>query len=152
MMITNMIFILIIVSMILAAFIWTVIYITDKYLIPKNNIKELELKNETYNLFAQISVEKVNEYINNYFEEHVKQYIAMKFVLKRQNYIKESECDILVKDLTKVIYIEISELYLFYIRMIYKINTDEDLLKFINIKVKNIAIDYIASFNSSNNI
>lgn len=146
---TNMILILIIVVLLVAYLVWTTIYITNKYLVPKNNIREMELKNAKYELFSTISVESINEYLNLYFEEYIKRYIAVKFILKKINYIKEEDCETLVKDITKVIYIEISELYIFYIRMIYAVNSDDDLLKFINTKVRNLAVEHISSYNSS---
>ena len=145
----NMIILFIIVMLVLSTFVWCTIYITKNYLIPKNNIRENELKNEKYSLFSAISIEAIEASLNAYFEGYIKRYITRKFMIRKVNYIKDEDCEILVKDLTKIIYIEISELYVFYIRMIYSINTDDDLLKYINLKVKNIAVDQITNYNNS---
>ena len=147
----NYIIILIIVILIIAYLIWTTMYITKKYLIPKNELKEIEMKNQKYELLSTISVKAINEHITEYFTNHIQRYITYKFISKKINYIREEDTEILIKDITKLIYLEISELYIFYIKMIYSINTDDDLLKYINSKVKEIALDSITSYNSAMN-
>lgn len=145
----NGIYLIIIIVLILAYLLWATIYITTKYLIPKNENKSMELKNEKYNLFASINTESVNANITEYFTNHIQKYIAYKFMSKKINYIREDDIEIMIKDITKLIYIEISELYIFYIKMIYSVNNDDDLLKYINLKVKEISIDLITNYNSS---
>ena len=124
-------------------------YITQKYLIPKNELKDKELKNQKYTLLSTLSVDAMEEYIDLYFTKHVQNYITYKFIAKGSRYIKNDECEILITDVTKLIYLEISELYIFYIRMIYSINEDDDLLKYINMKVKETALRSVTDFNSA---
>ena len=145
----NGIYLIIITVLILAYLLWATIYITTKYLIPKNENKSMELKNEKYNLFASINTESVNANITEYFTNHIQKYIAYRFMSKKINYIREDDIEIMIKDITKLIYIEISELYIFYIKMLYSINNDDDLLKYINLKVKEISIELITNYNSS---
>ena len=147
----NSIITLIIAILIIAYLVWATMYITKKYLIPKNELKELETKNHKYELLSTISVKAINDHITEYFTDHIQRYIAYKFISRKINYIREEDSEILIKDITKLIYIEISELYIFYIKMIYSINSDDDLLKYINSKVKEIAIDSITSYNSAMN-
>lgn len=145
----NYIIILIIVILVLSFLVWNTIYITKHYLEPKNKLEDMKIKNEKYNLFSTLSIESINLYINQYIENHIKDYISMKFFVRKITYIKEEDCEILVKDITKLIMLEISELYIFYIKMIYNISTDEDLLKFINLRVKLIAVEEVSTYNSS---
>lgn len=140
----------IIISVIIVAYlIWATIYITKKYLIPKNENKQMELKNQKYNLLSTLSVESINVALTEYFTDYLQKYIAYKFMARKINYINEENVELMIKDITKLIYLEISELYIFYIRMIYSINQDEDLLKYINSKVKEIAIDLVSNYNNS---
>lgn len=124
-------------------------WIGYNYLNEKNRIRELETKNEKYNLFTNISPEAVNNSINEYINTYIHKYITFKFIINKQIYIKDEECSAMVRDITKLIYIEISELYVFYIKIITNIETDDDLLKFLNTRVKELCIEAISDFNSS---
>lgn len=145
----NGIYALIITVLIVAYLIWATIYITKKYLIPKNENKQMELKNQKYNLLSTLSVESINTALTEYFTDYLQKYIAYKFMARKINYINEENVELMIKDITKLIYLEISELYIFYIRMIYSINEDEDLLKYINSKVKEVSIDLVTNYNTS---
>lgn len=145
----NGIYALIITVIIVLYLVWATIYITKKYLIPKNDNRQMELKNQKYNLLSTLSVESINNALTEYFTNYLQKYIAYKFMARKINYINEENVELMIKDITKLIYLEISELYIFYIRMIYSINEDEDLLKYINSKVKEIAIDLVTNYNTS---
>lgn len=120
-----------------------------KYLNEKNRIRDLEVKNEKYNLFTSISPEIVNSSINEYINTYIQKYITFKFIINKQIYIKDEECAIMVKDVTKLVYMDISELYIFYIKIITNIENDDDLLKFLNRRVKELSIEAISNFNSA---
>ena len=75
--------------------------------------------------------------------------IVYKFVSKKVTYIKHEEVNIMVNDITKLIAVEISELYVFYIKMIREISTDEDLISFIHTRVQNACIDHVSTFNKT---
>ena len=145
----NYIIILLIVLLLLSFFVWSTIYITKHYLEPKNKLEEMKIKNDKYNLFSTLSIEAINQYLDDYFEGYIQKYISMRFMVRKITYIKEEACETMVRDITKVIAFEISELYIFYIKMVYNISTDEDLLKFINSKVKIVAVEQVSAYNSS---
>lgn len=145
----NGIIVLIIVILIIGYFTWATIYITKKYLIPKNEIENMKLKNEKYNLFSRLSIPDIDNQIRSYITDYLQRYIAYKFISKKIEYIRDEDVETMIKDITKLIYIEISELYIFYIKMVYTINEDEDLLKYINSKVKEISIELVTNYNSA---
>lgn len=147
-MVREMIF-LVCIILLLIYFVWVTIFITNKYLIPKNNIREMEAKNQKYSLLSTISVEAVQKYIKDYIEEKINNYIMYKFISQRKNYIRDEDMETMIKDVTKLIYLEISELYIFYIKLIYSINDDDSLLKYINTLVKESAIELVSNYNSS---
>ena len=117
------------------------------YLNKKNDIMEQKVKNEKYQLFLSIDSDNIIDRINDYFEGYVKRYMAYKFISAKKDYIKSEEIEKMVSDLTKVIAIDISELYVFYIKTIQNINTDEDMISFIHSQVKKITIDYVSNYN-----
>lgn len=137
------IFILLFIYLIVAS------YFAYKYFSRKNEIRSMEVKNKKYELLSSITPDTVKEYLDKYIKGYIDRYIIYKFISKKIIYIKEEDCEIMIKDITKLVYLELSELYLFYIQLLVSIKDDEDLLKYLNNKVKNIAIEAVSNFNSS---
>lgn len=136
----------------LAAIIFIFIYfirILDKCISRKNELKEMEIKNKKFELFANISTEAVQQELDKYFERYINKYITYKFISRKIIYIKQDEIETMIKDISKLIYIEISELYIYYIKLVINIENNEDLLKYIHSRVTTLSIDIASSFNSS---
>lgn len=129
------------------------IYLFIKYIMPylnkKNENKEKEIKNKKYELFKDLDPDIMKESIDKYFKSEVNRYIAYKFIANKSMYIKTDEINEMIKDVTKLIYIEISELYVFYIKMTRSIDNDDDLLEYIHNRVQNICIETVSNFNST---
>ena len=131
-------------------FIFIIIKLYIKpYLDKKNDIKEKQIKNEKYELFKTIDPEIMRESLDKYFQSYVNRYITYKFIAKKEMYIKSEEAETMVRDLTKLIYMQISELYVFYINMTQSISTDEDLVSYIHAKVENVCIEAVSNYNGS---
>ena len=144
---------IIIISILYIITIVFIIYMKEKkimhYINKKNELKEKEIKNKKYELFKTIDTEAMNKVIDDYFDQYINRYIAYKFLSKKQMYIKSEEMENMIKDLTKLIYIQISELYIFYISMNQSISNDDDLLEYIHTKVQNMCIESTMNYNSS---
>lgn len=129
------------------------IYLFIKYIMPylnkKNENKEKEIKNKKYELFKDLDPDIMKESIDKYFKSEVNRYIAYKFIANKSMYIKTDEINEMIKDVTKLIYIEISELYVFYIKMTRSIDNDDDLLEYIHNRIQNICIEAVSNFNST---
>ena len=119
------------------------------YLDKKNEIKDKEVKNKKYELFKDIDTDIIKQTLDAYFEGYVNRYITYKFLSKKEMYIKSEEAEKMVNDITKLICIQIYELYVFYITMLYSISDDEDLVQYIHNKVENTCIEAITNYNSS---
>ena len=131
----------------------SIVYIVSFEFIPylnrKNEILEKDVKNKKYQLFKDIDIEIVKNCIDSYFESYINRYITYKFLSKKIMYINSEEVETMISDTTKLIYIQISELYIFYINMIQSIKNDEDLLSFIHNKVENITVEIVTNYNNS---
>ena len=127
----------------------TFLFNFNKYLNKKNQIRELEAKNKNYELLASIDIDNVSSKIDTYIEERVKRYILFNFISKKIIYIKEEESEKMCKRITELVCIELSELYLFYVRLLVNIKSDEDLIKFVNTKVKMIVAENVSNYNTS---
>ena len=64
-------------------------------------------------------------------------------------YINAEDTTDLISDVTKNILLDISELYLYYIQLLYSIDDDDMLAVFIKNRVMNKAIEITTSYNSS---
>ena len=126
------------------------VFIVKPYMNEKNRIREIESKNKTYELFASIDPEAVQKELDTYFERYVNRYITYKFIANKVIYIKQDNIEKMVSDTTKLIMIEISELYIYYIKLLRAIDNNEDLIQYIYSRVSTITIDTVANYNSAN--
>ena len=136
--------------MIVTIFGYGLIFIIKPYINEKNRIREIESKNKTYELFANIDPESVQKELDTYFERYVNRYITYKFIANKVIYIKQDDIEKMVSDTTKLIMIEISELYIYYIKLLRSIDKNEDLIQYIYSRVSTITIDTVANYNSAN--
>lgn len=136
--------------MIVGVFIYGLVFIVKPYINEKNRIREIESKNKTYELFASIDPEAVQKELDTYFERYVNRYITYKFIANKVIYIKQDDIEKMVSDTTKLIMIEISELYIYYIKLLRSIDNNEDLIQYIYSRVSTITIDTVANYNSAN--
>ena len=136
--------------MIAGIFTYGLVFILKPYMDEKNRIREIETKNKTYELFANIDPESVQKELDTYFERYVNRYITYKFIANKVIYIKQDDIEKMVSDTTKLIMIEISELYIYYIKLLRSIDNNEDLIQYIYSRVSTITIDTVANYNSAN--
>lgn len=122
------------------------------YLDKRNEIREKEIKNKKYELFNNISIENINTELDHYFDIVVNRYIVYKFVSKKTTYIGADETEIMIRDLTKSVILEMSELYVYYVSVLVSINNQEDLVRFINNKIRNNVIEAVTTYNKSEQI
>ena len=109
----------------------------DKYL----DIRNKEIKNKLAEIYNTIDTKAVRT--------EVDQYILYKFIANKVSYIKQQEVDDMIKDVTKSVCKEIPELYIYYIKLIYSVSTDEELVTFVHQKTMALVIDSVSNYNSS---
>lgn len=130
-------------------FIWIIIHFYIKKWISRFlNLKELDIKNKKHELYSNIDPDTVNTVINNYFEEFINKYMLYKFVAPKAIHIKQKDLETMIKDVTRDIVINISDLYIYYIGLVQEINNQEDLIKFVNSRVTDTCINVVSNYNS----
>ena len=122
-------------------------YLSYIILRRKYNQKEFELELEKYKFFGSVDTKKIQEEIDGLIEKYFNYYILYNFIAHQKKYIKEDEMLKGVKDITKNIVIEMSELYTFYFKMLYNINNEDNLTAKIYELVNDRMIAYAAEFN-----
>ena len=124
-----------------------IVYIANKNLRRKYNQKEFELELEKYKFFGNIDTKKIQEELDNLVNKYFTYYALYNFEAHNKKYIKQDEIDQGIKDITKNIIIEMSELYSFYFKMLYDIENEEQLAAKIVEMVTDLMIGYAAETN-----
>lgn len=119
----------------------------NPYLETKNSIRNKQVKNNMNDLYSRLDPSIIEETVDAYITHYINQYILYNFIALKITYIKKEEIDKMIKNVTKNIMLDISELYIFYIKMIHSIENDEELLKFIHGKVMDISVESVSNFN-----
>ena len=145
----NVIILAVVCLIAVAGFVVVAFLVAQPFLKSIASTRAMEAQNEKYKLFTNISPEAMHASINDYVDKTVSQYIVYKFMSKKQTYIRENEVENIVLDITKLISLDISELYIFYIKMISDVHDDEGLLRYIRGKVRNSVVESVSSYNSA---
>lgn len=112
-------------------------------------IKEKELKNKKYEIFNSIDIDGTKKIVDDMINDYIDRYALYKFIANNIPYIREPDQNEMIKNVTKNIMLDISELYIYYISLITSIDTDEDLTRFIHTKVKNYTISFVSNYNKA---
>jgi hypothetical protein len=119
------------------------------YFNKKNELLEKDVKNKANTFFSTIDIESVNKLITEYIQKYIDRYIVYKFISNKKLYINEESTDTMIKDVTKNVMRDISELYVFYFKLLYSIDDTEDLIRYVHDKVMIQTIDSVSSYNKS---
>ena len=139
----------------LAIMLWLSILFIDfmvlyyKKFNKKINVDLMKNKNETYKLYMQMDPAKIEEEIDKMIQRYIDRYVVTNILANQIQYINKEETTLMIKTLDKTISLELSEMYLFYIKCLVNIRTDDDLLKYIHTKVKEHVLTFITNYNKT---
>lgn len=120
-----------------------------KYLEEKQKIKKMEIENTKMDLMMKMDPKIAETEIEALIKKYVQEYSFTNFVMKQIIYIREDQVEEMVRYLDKQIIMEISELYIFYIKIIINITDEDDLLLYIDRKVRSEVLEFITDFNKT---
>jgi hypothetical protein len=114
------------------------------------SIKDKEVKNKQMELFMQMDPKLAEQEIDDLVEKYMNEYVLKKLDIQSENQyrIRKEIIDKMAKEISKSIIMDLSELYLFYIKMIININDDDDLFKYIYKKVSDHVMIFAANRNT----
>lgn len=137
------------ICIILTALVGALWYYLIKCLKRSLDIKDKVIENDKYRLFAQMNTDAIREEINKMIESYVSKYALYNFVYPNVNYITNEGGITCIKEVTKTIILEMSELYVFYFKILYNIQDEDDLLKHIKELVEDYVMAYAAEYNNN---
>ena len=121
------------------------------YLNTKNRLRNLEIENAKYEIFMKMDPKMAETEIEDFIKGYLNNYVLTNFIATRVNYIRDSDVEDMVHYLDRAVILEMSELHLFYIKIIRNISTQDDLIVFVDKKVKEIVLGFVTEFNKPNN-
>jgi len=118
------------------------------YIKSMKEIKNKELDIKRFELYKNISPNDTEKLVDDYISNKLNKYATTKIIAKGIDYIKEEEADKMVKDISSDVIISMSDLYIFYIKLLANISNEDDLIKYIYDKVSDACILFIMDFNT----
>lgn len=135
------------VTIFLSMVIWKVINIIDKYLRAKNKYRSMEISNKKIELFMQLDPKLMEQEIDDLILKYLNDYVLKHFTIMRIDYISDDECENMIRTLRHDILLDLSELYIFYIKNLVNLTSDDDLVEYMNKKIKDHVLLFITDFN-----
>ena len=120
-------------------------YIVDK--IEERKSKELELKKtELYTLIDPI---KLDNLISEWIHTYIRKYILTNYTIHNVNFVNQDMTKLMIKEVSSQIIVEMSDMYLAFIKLKYNLNRDEDLIKYVYNLVSDEVSIAISDYNKS---
>ena len=113
----------------------------------KNLLKEKELENQKMELMMKIDTKAARAEIDSLIERYFGEYTLYNFVAQKVVYIKKEDAELAVKEITKRIIMNMSETYIFYMKILYFIDDEDGLLEKITDMVSEQMISYMVEYN-----
>lgn len=121
-----------------------------KHLEENRNLRRLEIENKKVELQMRMDPKLAEKEVEDLVKNYVSQYGFVNFVSKQIPFIRDQQVNEMIRYLDKQIMLEISELYIFYIKCITNIEDENDLLIFVDKKVKDQVLEFVTNFNGNN--
>lgn len=120
-------------------------YIVDK--IEERKSKELELKKTE--LYTLIDPAKLDLLISEWIHTYIRKYILTNYTIHNVNFVNKDMTMLMIKEVSSQIIVEMSDMYLVFIKLKYNLNRDEDLIKYVYNLVSDEALIAISDYNKS---
>lgn len=117
------------------------------YLKEKNNIEDKKTKNELYRLYSELDPDIIKTNIDNLIENAIAEYMFINIRTRESVYMNNKDIDDMIKNVSASVYLNLSDMYITFIKMIYSISSDDDLAVYINNAVKIAAVPIIKDNN-----
>ena len=111
------------------------------------DIKNKQAQTSEYDLFLNFDTEVAHNQINDLVDDYIATYVLYNFTINDKEYIGQEDAEKMIKEVTRTIVINLSDLYLFYFKMFRSIKNDEDLVLAVRDVVKERSLTYITEAN-----
>lgn len=130
-------------------FIWFLQFILKPYLGEKNELRDKEIKNKRDELYMAMDPELIEKEIDSMVEKEMNQYVLINFISQNILYIRQPDIEKMIILLTNEISNKISGLYIFYIRVLVRVETEDELQSYIKQKVQEHVLKFTIDYNKT---
>ena len=113
----------------------------------ENNKAEFPV--ELQKLYSTIDIDAVNTEIDKYIKSYLDDYIIRNVTIQGSEYIKQSDIDIMLREVLFNIVSNISDLYKWYISLLINIDNEDDMIDFIRNRLSLHIIAFTSKFNQT---
>lgn len=121
--------------------------ILKPYLEKRNNINLMRVQNEKMDIMMKLDPKAAEDEIDKLVKNYINEYVFYQFIINDTKYIRKEETSIMIKSVIKSIMLELSELYIFYIKIIRDVSSEDDILNYITKKVKEHTLEFVTEYN-----
>lgn len=129
--------------------IWFLQFILKPYLGEKNDLRDKEIKNKRDELYMAMDPELIEKEIDSMIEKEMNQYVLINFISQNILYIRQPDIEKMIILLTNEISNKISGLYIFYIRVLVRVETEDELQSYIKQKVQEHVLKFTIDYNKT---
>lgn len=120
------------------------------YLGNKEIIKNKEIDLKKMQLYSSLDPKLLNNELDEWIKKYINKYIIKNFLVHDIQFIKKDEIDEMIKNITKIAMLDMSDMYLFYVKLLINIEDENNVLSFIYDKVSDLVLDVVTEFNKAN--
>lgn len=113
----------------------------------KNRIELIKEENIKNKLFMEFDPKIASNELTEFIDDYINDYILKKFIINNIQFIPKNDIEKMIKELDSKVVVELPELYLFYIKMMINVSTDEDLIIFIHKRISDRVLMIVTEFN-----
>ena len=125
------------------------IYFVNKTINAFIDINRRKTMNKQYELFMDVDIEKTEEMIDKLIRKHLEEYVLKEIIVQQIEYINKDQVKTMVKEIDKSILISLSDLYIFYIKLLTKIESEDDVVRYIHHKTNEHVLNFVTDFNKT---
>lgn len=149
----NMVFDYLKIAVVLICIVYLIVYSINLLLLirrvlnRKYDLKAIELENEKISNFMKMDPKVAEDEIDTFISKYIDEYVLKNFIINKITYIKEQQANEMIRYVEKRVLVDLSELYVFYIKILVTINDENDLITYIDKKVKDHVLIKLTDFN-----
>lgn len=124
-------------------------YFINKGIDSITEINKMKIMNRQYEIYMDVDIKKTEEMIDELVQKHMAEYVLREIIAQQVEYITKDQIESMIKAIDKSILLSLSDLYVFYIKLLTKVDSERDLIAYIHHKTNEHVLSYVTEFNKT---